>query len=233
MEITVTLSANAGVAICAEGCRIWVDAVHQEKQSGFSAVTPQLQRQMLGCEAFQNPEHILFTHCHPDHYSHDLTAAAAALWPKAKLYLPEQEFSNQVVIRGQECIVTEHLAFSFVKLPHEGAQYADVSHYGVILRLKDKNILLAGDCATASPVLARVLEGMKIHLAILNFPWITLKKGREFIWDHLPQAQLLIHHLPFAEDDVNGFRPAAQRAVEQIPNTKLLMEPLQTETVII
>ena len=229
MEIAVTLSANAGVAICADGCRIWVDAVHQEKQMGFSAVTPQLQRQMLESYAFQNPEHILFTHCHPDHYSHDLTAAATALWPRAKLYLPEQEFSGQVLICGQEYKATENLAFSFIKLPHEGAQYTDVSHYGIILRLRDKNLLLAGDCATASPVLAQALAGQDIHLAILNFPWITLKKGREFIQNFLPGAELLIHHLPFAQDDVNGFRQAAQRAVQQIPNARLLMDSLQTE----
>lgn len=233
MEITVTLSANAGVAICAQGCRVWVDAVHDRKIPGFSTVTPELQQAMLGCDAFQNPEHILFTHCHPDHYSHALTMSAASVWPKAKLYLPEQVFSDQTLISGQTCMVSENLIFSFVKLPHEGAQYENVAHYGVIMRIGEKNILLAGDCATASQALAQVLAGEKIHLAILNFPWITLKKGREFIKDYLPETKLLLCHLPFEQDDINGYRLAAQKALEQYPNARLLMEPLQTETVII
>ena len=233
MEITVTLSANAGVAICADGCRVWVDAVHQEKQPGFSTVTPHLQRQMLACDAFQNPGHVVFTHCHPDHFSRDLAEAAVNIWPKAKLYLPEKIFDEQILVCGQECKVSNDLTLSFVKLPHEGEQYADISHYGVILRLKGKNILVAGDCITASPVLAQALAGESIHLAVLNFPWITLKKGREFIAEHLPEAKLLVCHLPFEGDDVNGYRQAAKKALLHFPDARLLMEPLQTETVII
>lgn len=233
MEITVTLSANAGVSVCAAGCRLWIDAIHEDKQPGFSAVSPELQRRMLQGDAFQNPEHILFTHCHPDHYSRELTKAAASLWPLAKLYLPQQEFAGQVLVSGQSCKLSDEVTVSFVKLPHEGAQYADVVHYGVILRLRDKNILIPGDCATASSELAQALVEETIDLAILNFPWITLKKGREFIRTYLPQAKLLVNHLPFAEDDVNGYRQAAQKAAEQISNVRLLMEPLQTETVII
>ena len=233
MELTVTLSANAGVAICADGCRVWVDAVHQEKQPGFSAVSSQLQREMLTCTAFQNPEHIVFTHCHPDHFSRDLAETAANIWPMARLYLPEKIFDEQTQIFGQECKVSEDLTFSFLKLPHEGEQYTDVSHYGAILRLKGKNILVAGDCITASPVLSQALEAEKIHLAMLNFPWITLKKGREFIAEHLPEAKLLICHLPFETDDVNGYRQAAKKALVHFPDARLLLEPLQTETVII
>jgi hypothetical protein len=45
----------------------------------------------------------------------------------------------------------------------------------------------------------------------------------------LPQAQIALYHLPFAEDDTAGYREAARRAVAgtQIP---LLMEPLQQIT---
>ena len=233
MEISVTLSANAGVAICTEQCRFWIDAIHEEKQPGFSAVTPMLQQKMLNHQAFQYPDHILFTHCHPDHYSRKLAKAAFEIWPNAKRYLPQQEFEDQILIAGQDCKLSDRHAISFLKLPHEGAQYAHVMHYGAILRLEGKNILIAGDCATASPVLAQALTGETIHLAILNFPWITLKKGREFIWKYLPQAKLLVHHIPFAEDDINGFREAAQKALAQFPEGKLLTEPLQTEIVTI
>lgn len=231
MEISVTLSANAGVAICTDSCRIWVDAIHNRKEPGFSTVTPDLQQKMLKHDAFRDPEHILFTHCHPDHYSHSLAAAASKLWPNARLYLPEQVFPGQVLISGQSCNLSRDVTVSFIKLPHEGAQYAQVLHYGAIIRIRGKNLLVAGDCATASQVLAKVLAEEKIHLAVLNFPWITLKKGRAFLQENLPNAKLLICHLPFAEDDINGYRQAARKAAAECPNVRLLSEPLQTETV--
>ena len=233
MEVPVTLSANAGVAICASGCRVWVDAIHDRKVPGFSTVTPQRKPEMLDCEGFQNPEHILFTHCHPDHYSKEFTASVAAMWPEAKLYLPEQRLSDQTLICGQTCKVSDELSLSFIQLPHAGEQFADVIHFGVILRIQDKNILLSGDCDVASPVMTEALAGEKIHIAVLNFPWITLKKGREFVRKYLADAKLMICHLPFAEDDINGYRQAAQKALGQFPDARLLSEPLQVERVII
>ena len=49
MNVKVTLSANAGVAIHVCGYRIWVDALHTIKQPGFSTVDVPLQRRMLQC----------------------------------------------------------------------------------------------------------------------------------------------------------------------------------------
>ena len=69
MEVTVTLSANAGVVIQCGGYRIWVDALHDQKVDGFSAVDSKLQMDMLKCPAFSDPQYICYTHCHPDHFS--------------------------------------------------------------------------------------------------------------------------------------------------------------------
>lgn len=229
MQVCVTLSANAGVSVLADGKRVWVDAVHDCRQPGFSAVDSRLQQQMLKHPAFENPESIVFTHCHPDHYSRQLTEAADKLWPMARLYLPEPELPGQTLIRGDR-LQTEN-GLTFFRLPHEGQQYADVAHYGLLISIQGRNILIPGDCATASPVLLDAIGERRIHLAILNFPWVTLKKGRQFLEKHLPDAKLLICHLPFEKDDENGYRMAAQRALCQISDKdiRLLLEPLQTE----
>ena len=198
--ISVTLSANAGVAIAFGGKKIWVDALHTEKQSGFSALTPVLQRKMLECKAFSQPDHICVTHCHPDHHSHGLMQIAKRLWPKAKLLLPEREFPDQVLIEGEIYAFSDgDLTMEFLRLPHEGAQYAHVRHYGLLLQWNGKRILIAGDCATASPALAQALRGRQVDLAILDFPWITLRKGREFLQNilrqRLPDAEVAAHLL--------------------------------------
>ena len=234
-EISVTLSANAGVAIAFGGRRIWVDALHTEKQSGFSAVAPVLQSKMLRCDAFQDPSYICTTHCHPDHHSHILMHAAKQLWPKAKLFLPEREFEDQVLVEGEVYTFSDDaLTMEFLRLPHEGAQYAHVKHYGLLLQWEGKRILIAGDCATASPALEQALQGRQVDLAILDFPWVTLSKGREFVKTILKPEHLFVCHVPFAEDDICGYRPAVQKSAQLLSNQmdiRVLWDPLQTEKI--
>ena len=234
-KICVTLSANAGIAVHFGGKRIWIDALLDEKEPGFSTLSPQLQQKMLQCEAFQKPDIICATHCHPDHYSRKLMHTAKCLWPQAKLLLPEPEFGDQMLINGDRfCFDEPGVALEFIHLPHEGAQYAHVKHYGLIMQAEGKHILIAGDCATASPALAQALENISIDLAILNFPWITLAKGREFLTKVLKPKHLLIGHLPFEEDDTSGYRQSALRNAEHLKDqfdVRLLWDPLQTETI--
>ena len=231
MKISVTLSANAGVAIDFAGHRVWIDALHDQKVDGFSAVCPSLQKQMMQSPAFSDPDCICYTHCHPDHFSEELTASAKALWPEAKLYLPEPVFPEQILVQGQSASYREgELNLHFFRLPHEGAQYAGCIHYGVLLSLAGKNVLIPGDCQVASDALARAVVDVPVDLALLNFPWLTLKKGHTFHGEVLRPKRTLLYHLPFAEDDTNGFRQAAEKAIvrEHSMEMQLLWNPLQT-----
>lgn len=230
MDLSVTLSANAGVSVQAGENTLWVDALHEDRQPGFSAVSSRLQGQMLAHPAFQNPKWICYTHCHGDHFSPELTRTAKKLWPKAEIFLPEAVLpegnllSKPEEARGQ---------LTFYRFPHEGAQYANVAHYGLIADFSGCEVLFAGDCATASPTLAQVVKGRKIHVAVLPFPWLTLKKGREFLNTYLPDAVLVICHLPFPEDDENAYRQAAAQAVHHMPgrDIRLMTKALQTEII--
>ena len=232
-EVKITLSANAGVCIQAAGKKIWVDALFSGADVGFSPMSPELAQRVLASAAFAEPDHICYTHCHPDHYSRALTAAAMEKWPKAQLYLPETEFGEQTLISGEEMCVTDgRLTLRFLRLPHEGMQYAHVKHYGLLLTADGCNILLPGDCALGSPVLAQAVAGQKIHLAIVDFPWITLRGGRAFLEQYVRPDHLIAHHLPFAEDDKNGFRISAAKAVQSMAgDVRLLWEPMQTDTI--
>ena len=225
MEISVTLSANAGVALHIGGHRIWVDALHTGKQPGFSTLTPQLQRQMLQVDSFQKPEYICYTHDHPDHYSKQLTEVAQNLNPRAQVLLPERDWGTERYFADGD------LKLRFVRLPHEGEQYADVLHYGLIISCQGYNVLLSGDCAVASDALANGIKDIPIHLALLDFPWATLQKGRKFLQQYLVGAQIALIHLPFAEDDGNDYRIAAANAAKLIPNCQLLCDPFETKRI--
>lgn len=223
-EIQVTLSANAGVSVQFGKHRIWVDALHEEKQSGFSAVSDELYQQVLESPAFAAPDHICVTHCHPDHYSERMLANAKKLWGNVQLCFPQMEAYQ--VKNGE-------LTLEFIPLPHEGAQYADVVHCGIIISAGEKNILIAGDCETASSALMDAVGERQVDLAILNFPWVTLSRGRAFLTQKLKPKHILLCHLPFEEDDVGGFRESAQRSARLLMDmdVRLLCEPLQTEII--
>lgn len=223
MKISVTLSANAGVAIHIGGRRIWVDALHDQKRKGFSTLSSTLQQTMLKQEAFFEPDWICYTHCHGDHYSQRLTEAACKLWPRAKVLAP------QAPVYGDEyCVEDEGLTLRFMKLPHEGEQYAAVVHYGLMISLNGCNILLPGDCEVASPALLDAVDDTPIHLMLLDFPWVTLQRGAKYLRDHFADVPKIVYHLPFAQDDTMGYRAVTQRRLSQFPQAQMLCEPFQT-----
>lgn len=231
-NITVTLSANAGVAIRIAGKRVWVDALHGQKASGFSTVTPQLLEKVQADPAFFEPDAICVTHCHRDHYSREMLSQAAHRWPKAKLFLPEQKLPEQTLVSGDRVdYQMGEVTLRFLRLPHEGEKYAHTVHYGLLLQSPDGNILISGDCATGSPALAEALGNTPVDVAIMAFPWLTLNRGRAFL-ERLQPGRILLYHLPFPEDDDCGYRQAAVKAAEQWKqgSVTLLWQPLQSVT---
>ena len=73
---TFTFSANTGGALALGPFRVWYDALHQEKLPGFSTLSPALLAEMERNPAFAAPDVIFHSHCHADHFSRSLLAAA-------------------------------------------------------------------------------------------------------------------------------------------------------------
>jgi L-ascorbate metabolism protein UlaG (beta-lactamase superfamily) len=227
MHISVTLTANAGVCVQVGNRHIWVDALPGEKMEGFSTLSPALCRQIVREQILGTPDLYCCTHDHGDHYCPERTAMARHQWPQAAFLFPEERWGASMVTEA------DGVSVRFLRLPHEGAQYADVLHYGLVINCQGRNILISGDCAVASPELAAALEGLHIDVAVLAFPWLTLRKGRLFAEKYLANSKILLYHLPFEKDDRFGYRAAAARAVTQWPGAELLMEPMQTVTTIL
>ena len=229
MKLCVTLSANAGVAINFGGFRIWVDALHNRKVLGFSPVTDALLGELWEHEAFQKPDIICYTHRHPDHYSRDLTLQAAQRWPSAKMIAPDVKETGWMSVTGERWEYRlDGLTVTYVRLPHEGAEFADTVHYGILLTCEGKTVLIPGDCKLCDPALAAAVAGKKLFAVLLDFPWITLPKPRAFVENVLTPEYTIVYHLPFEADDVNGYRAAAQKAAQRMENrVQLLSEPFQ------
>jgi len=229
---TITSSANAGIALQLPGMRILVDAFHDTKIPGFSTMSPELCAAILEHPHFSDPDMVFFTHCHGDHYSPEWGAAAKRRWPRTTLILPQQEFREQLLLCGKEVKFTVNgITFRFLRLIHDGAEYAAIPHYGLLIETAAARILIAGDCEVGNPQLAELLEKQPVDLAILDFPWITLAKGRAFIKENLRPRHLLVHHIPFLEDDLGCFREAAIQSAALFPeaDVRLMLESLQQE----
>lgn len=229
----VTLSANAGISLSFGGFRLWADALHDQKVPGFSTVTPALWAAMRAHPAFAAPNLLFFTHCHPDHFSQSLARQALDLWPQAKIVLPESRFPGQALLSGRrERVRLPDLTLDFIRLTHEGPRYADKPHYGCILESRGFRVLITGDCKLCAPELKEFLaEDGPVDLAIMDFPWLTLPRGRRFVQEHIRPKTLLVCHLPFSEDDIYGYRTAALKSAPLLEgvDVRLLSEPLQQE----
>ena len=193
------------------GRRQHLDALHTKPVSGFSSVSPELFSAVMEHPDFAEPNLIFYTHCHPDHFSQELTQQALERWPFAEAVLPERRFSSQILLsRPRQQLSLAGLSARFIRLPHAGEQYA----------------------AVASPVLREFLEEVgPVDLALVDFPWITLSKGRRFLQQFIRPKHLAVFHLPFEKDDIYGYRRAVHKTVEQLPAGDLrgFLEPLQRE----
>ena len=109
------------------------------------------------------------------------------------------------------------LQIQWLKLPHDGHQFKDCAHYGLRILLFGRSILIPADCSVGSCALEEMLNGCPVDVAFLNFPWISLKKGREFLADVINPKQVVVYHLPFAEDDRNRYRESAEKSLAYLP----------------
>ena len=215
--VKLTLSANAGGALQLDQHRILIDALHDGKVQGFSTLDHPMRQSILCHSDFENPELVCFTHRHPDHYSETLMARALSVWTGSQLCLPE---NSREVTCGD-------LQITYIPLTHDGAEYVHTAHFGILIQWNGKTILIPGDCSVADEELLQIVKGMNIDLAILNFPWLTLKKGRDCLANILKPKHCVFWHLPFAQDDINGYRQSAEGALKQYSG-RLLYDPFQS-----
>ena len=241
---SVTLSANAGVSVTFTRGelrrRIWIDAAHRGKIVGFSTIYEDLWSRVKADENFPDPDVMFYTHCHGDHFSKRMAEEAARLWPKAALILPEDRLDHslsdrRLLLSGPRILIGAHslrdLSLDIVRVPHEGERFAHVPHYGIFISFGGVTVFASGDCALGSAELLPYLKNRRVDLAILAFPWITLRRGRKYLDEYMKPAHILAYHLPFEEDDVNGYRAAAAYSASSYKGTdvRLLENALQTE----
>ena len=254
--VKIISTANAGMMIDFGKEKILIDAFHSEKYDIYSSVSPDLFEEILENEAFADPGILFFTHRHPDHFSAAMAARAARIWEKTTVILPENAPADQnrpengalsadalsgaglanvrFLSAREEKFRQGDLDLRFVRLPHENEIYADVPHYGMFAEYNGFTVFDPADCEIAAEELIDFAYGKKIDLAVLNFPWVTLRRGREFVKKVLKPDHIVVCHLPDPAMDDLGYADAAENAVRRHfegVDVRLLHEPLQCEII--
>jgi len=237
---TILFTANAGFFVSVNGISLTVDAFPKVADRGFSALSEDHLRQFCQHPDLHDVRYVIATHDHNDHYSREWNEQFLYHHPQARFIGAVAENSapqtaghsaaSPILLHGDHpTYYLPGITLEFLQLPHEGAEFAEVSNYGCLVTFTGSapcRVLFLGDAKPADPAIAQWLGSRSVDLAMLNFPWITLPKGRQFIQEHLPHAKIGVIHLPYEKEDRNHYVAAARNAAMQlsVPAIKLFTE---------
>lgn len=210
----VRLTANAGVLLCINGKKILVDALHNRYTEVFSSVPDDLLYEIAHGEGeFREIDLIVFTHDHPDHYNREWTQEFLRNHPDTHMVSPIGDFSreNIIVLKAQEeTHEIRGIKLECVRLTHEGEQFRDVVNYGYKFTVDGFTATVLGD--SGSENIPQVFGGA--DLALYNFPFFTVLRGKKMI-EKLRPKRMIAYHLPYEEKDTNGYIRATLRSIER------------------
>ena len=239
-EIKFALSANAGLAITFPTALIWIDAIHIKKAPIYSTVTPEIWEHMLHDPdyvgaSFSGPDAIAATHCHIDHFTSEITREARSLWPSAKIVLPEKYFDDQVYISSSGMYVDINgVTIHYIKTRHSTKHFHDKNHYSLLINAGGTRIFMPADASLTDPVMHYYALNTDIDIAIVDFTWLLLGKGRSLIENDIRPKHLLVYHLPFEADDPSNYRMQVRESAPLLKSpedVRIFSEPFQKEII--
>ncbi len=233
-------TSNAGLAINFPSSIIWVDAIHDIKAPTYSTVTPDIREQVFGDPDYigeyqQGPDALVFSHCHIDHFTSDIVRYAKSRFPRTKVYLPEKYFPDEIYVHGDTMDVNvKDVSLKFIKTFHCTKRHHNKTHYSLLMNDGNINIFMPMDSSTTDPAMHYYAVDTDIDVAIVDFVWTLLQKGRDVILNDIKPKHLLLYHLPFERDDLHNWREQTREAIklmDAIPDIRILDTPCQKEII--
>ena len=234
------LTANAGLSITFPSALIWIDAVHTKKAPTYSTITPEIWKTMLSDpdysgKAMRGPDALAFSHCHIDHFSSDIVREAMRLWPDAKVILPERSFPDEIHVDGKGMYVdVNDVSLHFIKTHHCTRRHHNKTHYSLMMNDGGTRIFMPMDSSMSDPDMHYAAVHNDIDIAIVDYVWVMMGKGREIIENDIRPRHLLIYHLQFEQDDHWSYRAQTREAaklITGIPDVRILDTPFQKEII--
>ena len=217
--MTITCTVNAGLSIACGNLKLLVDPFPTEHVGVFSSLTEDMLAQALDSPAFQAPDIVFITHTHRDHYNAPIMQRFLSRWPATWIIMPDNPFPHGLLLNAP-CILQRNGAqLRFFPLMHQGAEYAGTVHFGLLLTVGDITLLLVGDGIVADEKLAEILAGETVDIAVLPFPWVSLRHGVAFVDQVIRPKHILVNHLPLPASDAFHYAESAARHSAQLSCT--------------
>ncbi len=223
-----------------------------ENSSGlFSGLSKRVLAELLteNNPLFQNIDYVLFTHCHPDHFTAWCTEAFLQRRRVKGLFMPDCQTSEYISLRQiamrqadqtwllnlplakkMTIRLSEKISLTVFRSNHAGKQYVDIENYCYLLDYAGRKVFIIGDGDYDAAYFAQMLEGETIEVAFINPLFINLTEGREVITQALKPARVIVYHIPFADRD-RGFRKLVKTDIEKnqgsLPPIDILWDELQ------
>jgi L-ascorbate metabolism protein UlaG (beta-lactamase superfamily) len=235
--LKVTLIANAGILVEAGGVTVLVDGIHNEGGHPFSKVSPEdIQLMCKGTDIFANLDYLLFTHEHPDHFTPQIVQQYIQCRPVKGFFLPgEHNGSPELKLlleelrkraiphwslglrpaETQQVVLDDGLIVTVIGTRHMGPQYQAVRNDCFLLTLAGRNLLFTGDADPVPDYFAKAMEETAVDVVFVNPLFFNNAKGQEIINELFRPSDVVIYHLPFAQDDTMSFSAQVERDIKR------------------
>lgn len=233
-------TSNAGLSITFPTALIWVDAIHDIKAPTYSTVTPEIYSRMQQDADYVGPDHsgpdaMAFSHCHIDHFTSGIVRDAMKRWPDSRVILPEKYFPNETYVSGNDMnIDVNGVDLHFIRTHHCTKRHHNKTHYSLLLNDGRINIFMPMDSSMSDSAMHYYSVNTDIDIAVVDYVWVLLQKGRDIIEHDIRPKHLLLYHLPFAEDDRHDYITQTHenaKLMTGIPDIRILDTHFQKEII--
>ncbi|MGE4401540.1 MAG: MBL fold metallo-hydrolase [Desulfobulbus sp.] len=249
--ITLTLIANAGVLVEYNGIGVLVDGIHHEKEHPFSRVSQaDLMLMRRGEGVFTNLTYLLFTHEHPDHFSPLYVTELIHARSVQGIVLPSTDNAspqltlllNHLRKKGiaywslglepgatQRIDLTDDLVVTVIGTRHMGPQYQSIGNDCFLLSMAGKNLLFTGDGDHVREYFEKALAGVSLDVVFVNPLFYHNPHGQEIINSLFRPQNIVIYHMPFAQDDTMRFAYMVERDLQRYQRPAIQTHVFQRE----
>jgi L-ascorbate metabolism protein UlaG (beta-lactamase superfamily) len=249
--IRVTLLANSGIILEYNGTKLLIDGTPGEIHGYFSGLSEEVRKDLLEGKKplFRDIDILMYTHCHHDHFSPEVTGALVEGQRTRCLMMPDRDSRPFVQLRESAILNETRLWLLDIPLGkiegyeldgikikafrtmHAGEMYRETEHYCYLIELGDKVILITGDSDYDPDYFKTILSGIRIHAVFINPLFLNRREGRMALTESIKPDKVVVCHIPFEGIPGTNLRKIAARDAvkhkEILPEIILLQDELQ------
>ncbi len=242
--LTVTLVANEGFLLAADGRKVLIDALFTGPTDGLQVPPPEIvERIRAGRAPFDGVDLVLVTHHHPDHFDAETVLGFLERNPGASLVAPMSAVASlaeqaarfakvepRVVpvepARPDRSIEVNGVPVRPISVGHSGDDQAGVQNVMYVFTLGGRTIFHEGDATVDPQAFTSVAGPEGVDFAFLHAWFLMSPDGNRILSDSVRPHTIFVMHIPLRlrEDAVEKMEMLRRT----FPSLIYLKEPLDS-----